>query len=176
MGEAPDYHVLPVGNAGNITAYWRGYKEYNSAGKSKKLPKMLGFQAEGSAPLVKNKIIDKPETIATAIRIGNPASWNGAITARNDSGGLIDSVSDKEITYAYRFLAEKEGVFAEPASAASVAGVIKLAKKGYFKDGSIIVMTLTGSGLKDPDFALSFDDKIEVTEASYDSVKNILKN
>ncbi|MBI2632086.1 threonine synthase [Candidatus Pacearchaeota archaeon] len=175
LGEAPDYHVLPVGNAGNITAYWRGYKEYNSIGKSKKLPKMLGFQAEGSAPLVKNKIIDKPETIATAIRIGNPASWNGAITARNESGGLIDSVSDLEITYAYKFLAEKEGIFAEPASAASVAGVIKLANNGYFKEESIIVMTLTGSGLKDPDFALSFDDKIEVVDANYNSVKSILK-
>ncbi|MFA4953249.1 MAG: threonine synthase [Candidatus Pacearchaeota archaeon] len=176
LGEAPDYQAVPVGNAGNITAYWKGYKEYKLAGKSNKLPKMIGFQAEGSAPLVKNKIIDKPETIATAIRIGNPANWNGAIAARDESQGLIDSVSDEEIIEAYKFIAEKEGIFAEPASAASVAGVIKLAKKKYFKEGSTIVMTLTGSGLKDPDFALSFNDEVKIVEANYDSVKSILQD
>jgi len=164
LGDAPDYHAIPVGNAGNITAYWQGYKDYKKVGRSEKLPKMLGFQAAGSAPIVLNKIVEKPETIATAIRIGNPASWKGATAARDESGGLIDSVTDEEMTWAYRFVAEREGVFVEPASAASVAGVVKLAKNNYFKSGTRIVCTLTGSGLKDPDFATSFDDKVEVVE------------
>ena len=172
LGDAPTYHAIPVGNAGNITAYWKGYKEYRKAGRSEVLPKMLGFQAEGSAPIVKGHPIEKPETIATAIRIGNPASWKGAVEAREESGGLIDSVTDKEISWAYRYIAEKEGVFAEPASAAAVAGVVKLAKKGYFKDslGMQIVCTLTGSGLKDPDYALSFDDRPELVEPRMDAV------
>jgi threonine synthase len=154
LGDAPDFQVIPVGNAGNITAYWKGYKEYKRDGKSKKLPVMLGFQAQGSAPIVRGYPIKDPETIATAIRIGNPASWKQAEAARDESGGLIDMVSDKEILNAYKMLAEIEGVFAEPASAASVAGLLKLIKKGYFKKSSRIVCILTGHGLKDPDRAI----------------------
>lgn len=156
LGEAPDFQVMPVGNAGNITAYWKGYKEYKKLGLSKNLPVMLGFQAEGAAPIVRNKPIKDPETIATAIRIGNPASWKSAVEARDESKGLIDMVSDKEILSAYKILAEKEGVFAEPASAASIAGLLKLIKKGYFKNSRNIkiVCILTGHGLKDPDRAI----------------------
>ncbi len=174
LGDAPEYHAIPVGNAGNITAYWQGYKDYKKVGKSETLPKMLGFQASGAAPIVLDKIVEKPETIATAIRIGNPASWKGATAARDESGGLIDMVTDEEMTWAYRFIAEREGVFAEPASAASVAGVVKLAKKNYFKPGTRIVCTLTGSGLKDPDFALSFDDKIESVEPDVNQLINLV--
>jgi len=176
LGDAPEYHAIPVGNAGNITAYWKGYQEYAKAGKSEVLPKMLGFQAEGSAPMVLGKPVEKPETIATAIRIGNPASWKGALAARDESGGLIEAVTDQEITQAYRFIAEREGVFAEPASAAAVAGVVKLAKRHYFKDNTRIVITLTGSGLKDPDFGLSFDDKIEIVEPHLDAVKKVIES
>ncbi|MCM8770658.1 MAG: threonine synthase [Candidatus Omnitrophica bacterium] len=161
LGDAPDFQIIPVGNAGNITASWKGYKEYKKLGIIKKLPKMLGFQAAGSAPIVKNKIIKNPQTIATAIRIGNPASWKGAVMAGDESGGLIDMVTDKEIINAYKFLASKEGVFVEPASAASVAGLIKLAKSGYFTHYTLnikqtvrIVCILTGHGLKDPDRAI----------------------
>ena len=174
LGDAPDYHVIPVGNAGNITAYWKGYKEYKKANRAEILPKMLGFQAAGSAPIVLNHVVEKPETIATAIRIGNPASWQYATAARDESGGLIDSVTDEEITWAYRFIAERVGVFAEPASAASVAGVVKLAKKNYFKEGTKIVCTLTGSGLKDPDFALSFDDKIDSVPPTVGAVMDVI--
>ena len=151
---APDYHAIPVGNAGNITAYWKGYKEYKKAGKIKKLPLMLGFQAEGAAPIVRGKVITDPETIATAIRIGNPASWQKAELARDESTGLIDMVSDGEILDAYKLLANKEGVFVEPASAASVAGILKLNKRNWFKQETKIVCTLTGHGLKDPDCAI----------------------
>jgi len=154
LGDAPEYHSLPVGNAGNITAYWKGYQEYFKRGKSKRLPKMLGFQAEGAAPIVRGYPIKKPETIATAIRIGNPASWKKAENARDKSGGLIEMVSDDEITAAYKLLAAKEGVFVEPASAASIAGLIKLKKRGYFHQKATITCTLTGHGLKDPDFAI----------------------
>lgn len=155
LGEAPDFQVMPVGNAGNITAYWKGYKEYRSAGFSKKLPAMLGFQACGSAPIVRNRPVKNPETIATAIRIGNPASWKTAVEARDESKGLIDMVSDAEILKAYRLLAAKEGVFAEPASAASVAGLLKLAKNGYFRNKrGTVVCILTGHGLKDPERAI----------------------
>ena len=176
LGDAPVYHAIPVGNAGNITAYWKGYGEYKKAGRSETLPKMLGFQAAGSAPIVLGHPVEKPETIATAIRIGNPASWKQAVAARDESGGLIDSVTDEEISWAYRFIAEKEGVFTEPASAASVAGIKKLAKKNYFQDkeGARIVCTLTGAGLKDPDFALSFDDRPEVVEPKMDSVMKVI--
>ena len=174
LGDAPEYHAIPVGNAGNITAYWKGYKEYKKAGKSEKLPKMLGFQAAGSAPIVLGKRVEKPETLATAIRIGNPASWKGATDARDESGGLIDAVTDEEITRAYRFIAEREGVFAEPASAAGVAGVINLAKKNFFKEGTRIVITLTGSGLKDPDFALSFEDPIYKVKSTVKAVKEVI--
>ncbi len=151
LGREPDYHAIPVGNAGNITAYWKGYTEYYREGKIDRLPPMLGFQAAGAAPIVRGRPVRKPETIATAIRIGNPANWEAAVAAQKASGGLIDSVTDLQILEAYRFLAEKEGVFVEPASAASVAGVIKLARQGYFKRGATIVCVLTGHGLKDPD-------------------------
>ncbi|MFA5411216.1 MAG: threonine synthase [Candidatus Omnitrophota bacterium] len=154
LGGAPDFQVMPVGNAGNITAYWKGYKQYRRAGKINRLPKMLGFQAAGAAPIVKGRPIKKPETIATAIRIGNPASWKQAEAARDESGGLIDMVSDGEILRAYKLLAAKEGIFVEPASAASVAGLLKLNKKRYFRPKSKIVCILTGHGLKDPDRAI----------------------
>ncbi|MDD5130270.1 MAG: threonine synthase [Candidatus Omnitrophica bacterium] len=160
LGDAPDFQVMPVGNAGNITAYWKGYKEYKSLGLSKKLPVMLGFQAQGAAPIVRNKPVINPETIATAIRIGNPASWKSATEARDESSGLIGMVSDSQILTAYKILAEKEGVYAEPASAASVAGLLKLVKNGYFKKINLknkefsIVCILTGHGLKDPERAI----------------------
>lgn len=155
LDDAPEFHAIPVGNAGNITAYWKGYKEYKSVGRSKQLPIMLGFQAEGAAPIVRNQIVEKPETLATAIRIGNPASWQSATAARDESGGLIDMVTDDEIVAAYKILAGKEGVFAEPASAASVAGIIKLKEQRYFKGKTgRIVCTLTGHGLKDPNIAV----------------------
>jgi len=156
LGDAPEFHAIPVGNAGNITAYWKGYKEYKQAGKSKQLPKMLGFQAAGAAPIVLGKVVENPETIATAIRIGNPASWKTAEAARDESGGLINAVTDEEILEAYKILAAGAGVFVEPASAASVAGILKLNKNGYFKEhkGARIVCTLTGHGLKDPNIAI----------------------
>jgi len=151
-GKAPDYHALPVGNAGNITAYWMGYPEYRNAGKISSVPRMLGFQAEGAAPIVKGHVIENPETAATAIRIGNPASWDRAVNAAKESGGLITSVTDEEILSAQRMIASLEGVFCEPASAASVAGIRKLSKNGYFDSGEkkTVVCTLTGNGLKDP--------------------------
>jgi len=156
LGDAPDFHAIPVGNAGNITAYWKGYKEYKAAGKCSRLPKMIGFQAAGAAPIVLGHPVKDPKTLATAIKIGNPASWKQAEAARDESGGLIDMVSDDEIVAAYKILAEKEGVFVEPASAASVAGVLKAAKRGYFPGGKTrIVCVLTGHGLKDPDRAIA---------------------
>ena len=160
LEDAPDFQVMPVGNAGNITAYWKGYKEYHALGKSTKLPRMLGFQAEGAAPIVKGAPVADPETIATAIRIGNPASWKQAVEARDESKGLIDCVSDEQILDAYKLLALKEGVFAEPASCASIAGLQKMASDGYFKKNKTsagtnrIVCILTGHGLKDPDRAI----------------------
>ncbi len=172
LKEAPDYHAIPVGNAGNITAYWKGYKEYKAQGIIKRLPKMLGFEAEGAAPIVEGHPIKDPKTIATAIKIGNPASWKQAEAARDESGGLIDTVSDEEILSAYKILALKEGIFAEPASAASVAGILKLAKKGYFKDAKTfrIVCVLTGHGLKDPDRAIASVEKPKCVEAKLDLV------
>ena len=164
LGDGPDFHFIPVGNAGNITAYWKGYMEYKKSGKIKTLPRMCGFQAEGAAPIVRGSIVQSPETIATAIRIGNPASWKQAELARDRSEGLIDMVTDDEILDAYKLLAGKEGVFVEPASAASVAGFIKMHKQGYFSGMSRqlaagsrmirIVCILTGHGLKDPDRAI----------------------
>ncbi|MFC1489840.1 threonine synthase [Candidatus Latescibacterota bacterium] len=156
LGKVPDYHFLPVGNAGNITAYWKGYKEYNDCGKSDGLPKMMGWQAEGSAPIVRGERVDNPKTIATAIKIGNPASWKSAEAARDESGGMIDMISDDEILNAYSMLASKEGIFIEPGSAASLAGVIKQVERGFFQGGETIVCTLTGNGLKDPDRAVKF--------------------
>ena len=154
LGFAPDMHVLPVGNAGNITAYWKGYKEYFADGVSQKLPQMWGFQAAGAAPIVIGKKVDNPETIATAIRIGNPASWNQAIEARDESGGLIDSVTDDEILNAYRLVAGKEGIFVEPSSAAGIAGLIKKKSEGKLPSGKKIVITVTGNGLKDVQWIL----------------------
>lgn len=151
LGSPPEYHALPVGNAGNITAYWKGYKEYREKNKVTGLPKMLGFQAAGAAPIVMGHPVEKPETVATAIRIGKPASWKGAEAARDESGGKIEAVTDEEILNAYGLIASTEGIFCEPASAASVAGVMKLYRAGYLKQGSLIVCTLTGNGLKDPD-------------------------
>ncbi|MFZ5686737.1 MAG: threonine synthase [Bacillota bacterium] len=149
LAVAPTYLSIPVGNAGNITAYWRGFNQYFAAGKISSLPKMIGFQAEGAAPLVLGKVVEKPETVATAIRIGNPATWDGAVNAARESGGWIDSVSDQEILSAQRLLASNEGVFAEPASAASIAGLLKHAKNGRFAKDDTIVCVLTGNGLKD---------------------------
>jgi threonine synthase len=151
LGSVPKYHCLPVGNAGNITAYWKGYREYRESGRTGALPVMLGFQAAGAAPIVLGKRVDKPETIATAIRIGNPASWESAVKAKEESGGRIDAVTDEEILNAYSLIATAEGIFCEPASAASLAGVIRLYREGYFKSGDSVVCTLTGNGLKDPD-------------------------
>ena len=155
LGDAPDIHVMPVGNAGNITAYWKGYKEYYADGLSKKLPQMWGFQAAGAAPIVNGEIVKNPETIATAIRIGNPASWQQAVDARDSSGGLIDSVTDEEILAAYRFVASKEGVFVEPSSAAGIAGLIKKQSQGKLPKGKKIVITVTGNGLKDVQWVLN---------------------
>ncbi len=171
LGDAPEFHAIPVGNAGNITAYWKGYKEYKKANKSKTLPQMLGFQAAGAAPIVLGKVIEKPETIATAIRIGNPASWKQAEAARDESKGLIDMVTDEEILEAYKILAAG-GIFVEPASAASVAGIIKLSKRNYFKDAknSQVVCTLTGHGLKDPNIAIKNVGEPAVVEADMKSV------
>ena len=154
LGKAPDIHCLPVGNAGNITAYWKGYSEYAADGISQSRPRMWGFQAEGSAPLVYGAPVKNPETIATAIRIGNPASWDFAIAARDDSGGLINAVTDEEILAAYHLLASKEGLFCEPSSAASVAGLLKLHAAGRLDKGQLVVCTLTGNGLKDTQWAM----------------------
>jgi threonine synthase len=167
---APHYHVLPVGNAGNITAYWKGYCEFRDAGFIDSTPKMVGFQAEGAAPIVRGHPIAEPKTLATAVRIGNPASWKAAVAARDDSGGLIDMVSDEEIVSAYKLLASREGIFAEPASCISVAGMLKLSKQNYFKPHSVIVGTLTGHGLKDPDIAMKSVSSPTVCEAETKAV------
>ncbi|HEX78677.1 MAG TPA: threonine synthase [Dehalococcoidia bacterium] len=154
LGDPPDYLFLPVGNAGNITAYWRGFVEYYSIGRAKHKPKMMGFQAEGAAPIVRDCVVEKPETVATAIRIGNPASWQKAVAARDQSGGIIDMVSDEEILAAQKLLAVQEGVFGEPASAASVAGLLKVSAKGMDLSGKMVVCVITGTGLKDADIAV----------------------
>src|SRR5215467_3425202 len=155
LGDAPDYHLLPVGNAGNIVAYWMGYSEDLAAGRATKAPKMLGFQAAGAAPLVSGQVVAEPSTIATAIRIGNPASWTRAIDARNASGGSITAVTDRDILSAYRLLARTTGVFVELGSAASVAGLLRSAEEGLLPPGSRVVCTVTGHGLKDPEWAIS---------------------
>jgi threonine synthase len=163
LGDAPDVHCLPVGNAGNITAYWQGYREYcddghdsgRASGPASRTPRMWGFQAAGAAPIVTGHVVEQPSTIATAIRIGNPASWTKALAARDDSGGRIDAVTDREILAAYRLLARTEAVFVEPASAASVAGLLQVAKAGDLPAGSRVVCTVTGNGLKDPEWAIS---------------------
>ena len=174
LGDAPDLLCIPVGNAGNITAYWGGFVEYYRLERSARLPRMWGFQAEGAAPLVRGEPVADPETVATAIRIGNPASWRGAIAARDDSGGLIAAVSDDEILDAYRRLARDEGVFAEPASAASVAGLIKQAHAGADLAGLTAVCVITGSGLKDPDTAMSIEASRHSAPAEADAVAKAL--
>ena len=174
LGDAPDLLCIPVGNAGNITAYWGGFVEYYRLERSARLPRMWGFQAEGAAPLVHGEPVAEPETIATAIRIGNPASWRGAIAARDDSGGMIAAVSDDEILDAYRRLARDEGVFAEPASAASVAGLIKQAHAGADLAGLTVVCVITGSGLKDPDTAMSIEASRHSAPAEAEAVAKAL--
>jgi len=184
LDDAPDFQCMPVGNAGNITAYWKGYKEYKDKGKLKKLPMMCGFQAAGSAPIVYGSPIKNPETIATAIRIGNPASWKQAEAARDESGGLIDMVTDDEILKAYQLLADREGVFVEPASAASVAGLIKLNEQCYFLEhrrqnaesrNIRIVCILTGHGLKDPDRAIKSVKEPITVKARLESVMDVVE-
>ena len=155
LGDAPDVHCLPVGNAGNITAYWKGYVEAHAAGDATRRPAMRGFQASGAAPLVSGQVVREPSTIATAIRIGNPASWTTAIAARDESGGAIEAVTDRQILAAYRLLARGEAVFVEPASAASVAGLLQASEQGTLAPGLRVVCTVTGNGLKDPDWAIS---------------------
>jgi threonine synthase len=155
LGDAPDVHCLPVGNAGNITAYWMGYREFAKAGKAARTPRMFGFQASGAAPIVRGEPVLAPVTIATAIRIGNPASWHLAEEARDASGGLIDSVTDRQILSAYRLLAAREAVFGELASAAGVAGLLQARENGQLDPGSVVVCTITGNGLKDPGWAVS---------------------
>ena len=179
LGDAPDYHFIPVGNAGNITAYWKGYTEFKAAKKAKKLPIMMGFQAAGSAPIVLGHPVENPETIATAIRIGNPASWKQAEAARDKSGGVIDMVTDEEIVEAYKLLAVKEGIYCEPASAASIAGLIKYGKKKYFarsKKALKVVCVLTGHGLKDPDRAIkSVEFKPVVVKPDLKAIMKIIE-
>jgi len=179
LGCAPDFQIMPVGNAGNITAYWKGYKEYKQINKIASLPKMLGFQASGAAPIVRGHPIKNPKTIATAIKIGNPASWIQAEAARDESGGLIDEVTDRQIIDAYKILAAKEGVFAEPASCASIAGLLKLAEKKYFKKIICkkpirIVCILTGHGLKDPDRAIESVKKPKVVKPSLKAILKVI--
>ena len=167
LGDAPDVHCIPVGNAGNITAYWKGYREYQDAGRVTRLPRMMGFQAAGAAPIVNGAPVDEPETIATAIRIGRPASWYGATAAATESGGGIAAVTDEEILAAYRYLAQEESVFCEPASAASVAGLLKVG----VEPGSTVVCVLTGHGLKDPDIAIGQIAVPTKVEADFGAVR-----
>ncbi|MFC1483199.1 threonine synthase [Candidatus Margulisiibacteriota bacterium] len=172
LKEAPDYHFIPVGNAGNITAYWMGYKAYHMVEKCKKLPKMVGWQAAGAAPIVEKRIIENPQTVATAIKIGNPASWKMAESARDESGGIIDKVTDEEITEAQKMIASLDGIFCEPASAASIAGIIKSHKNGIynFTSDDTIVAILTGNGLKDPERAVEISEKPIVIENDVQAV------
>src|SRR5688572_26685142 len=175
LGSAPSVHVLPVGNAGNITAYWRGYKEYRSAGQIARTPRMFGFQAAGAAPIVLGHVVESPQTVATAIRIGNPASWQAALQAVSESSGKIDMVTDEEILQAYKMIAAEEGVFCEPSSAAAVAGVIKMSKAGALRDADTVVCTLTGHGLKDADTAIGVSRPPVTVKASRDDVVRLLK-
>ncbi len=174
LGRAPDILALPVGNAGNITAYWKGFVEYANLNKNAR-PKMWGFQAEGAAPLVSGKPVAEPHTIATAIKIGNPASWQGAIRARDESGGEISAVSDEEIRAAHSYLAAREGIFVEPASAASVAGILKKLRNGKLERGQTIVCVLTGNGLKDVDFSMSSGFEIKTLRAEASALANALE-
>ncbi len=175
LGRSPDYHFIPVGNAGNITAYWKGYREYWKAGRIRTLPKMIGWQAEGAAPIVQGRVVERPETVASAIRIGNPASWKGAVQAAEESGGFIDMVPDAEIIDAYRKLAQLEGVYCELASAAAVAGLIRYAKKRPWKPGEVAVCVLTGHGLKDPDSAITFSPEPMAVPADLEAVVGAMR-
>jgi threonine synthase len=175
LGRAPDYHLLPVGNAGNITAYWRGYKEYHSAGRIDALPRMMGFEAAGAAPIALGRIVPEPQTVATAIRIGNPASWKGAEAARDESGGAIEAITDDDILAAYRLLARTEGVFAEPASAISLAGALKLGASGRLRPRDVLVLTLTGHGLKDPDTAIANSEAALSIPAELERLAQVLE-
>ena len=175
LGRAPDYHFLPVGNAGNITAYWKGYKEYSQLGRIAALPRMMGFQAAGAAPIVLGRVVEHPETIASAICIGNPASWQGALSARDESQGVIEAISDDDILGAYKLLASSEGILGEPASAISIAGVIKKSREGLFRKREVVVCTLTGHGLKDPDIALSQSGQPIRIAPDIESLAGILK-
>ncbi len=166
LGHAPDIHCLPVGNAGNITAYWRGYREYAADGLTDRVPRMFGFQAAGAAPMVSGEPVADPETVATAIRVGSPASWNSAVEARTASGGLFDAVTDERILEAYRLLAGREGVFVEPSSATGVAGLLKTAADGRLPRGATVVCTVTGHGLKDP--ATALENNVEVEPLAVD--------
>ena len=175
LGDAPDILALPVGNAGNISAYWMGFKEYHQAGRSSKLPRMVGFQAEGAAPIVRGEPVKKPETIATAIRIGNPASWSLAVAARDESGGLIDCVTDQEILEAYQLLTSREGVFVEPASATPIAGLRKMVAQGRLDlTGLRVVCVLTGNGLKDPDTAVKLATEVLHVPPTLEGVEQAL--
>jgi threonine synthase len=174
LGDAPNLHVLPVGNAGNITAYWQGYREYRMANQTTKLPRMMGFQAAGAAPIVLGRVVEQPQTVATAIRIGNPASWASALKAVEESSGAIDMVTDEEILQAYAAVAATEGVFCEPASAASVAGVTKLHQAGRLREGDTVVCTLTGHGLKDADTAISVSKQPLTVKATREDVARLL--
>ena len=176
LGRAPTYHCLPVGNAGNISAYWKGYKEYRTAGQIAECPKMLGFQAHGAAPIVRGHVVEQPQTVATAIRIGNPASWKLAVRAVEESSGAIRMVTDEEILDAYQALAKEEGVFCEPASAASVAGLTKCSQAGLFPEGATVVCTLTGHGLKDPDIAVEISPKTLTVKATREDVLALLRS
>jgi threonine synthase len=174
LGDAPEYHAIPVGNAGNITSYWKGYREYHEAGVAGRLPKMIGFQAAGAAPLVLGHPVEKPETIATAIRIGNPARGEEALAAARDSGGFIDVVTDDEIVAAYKLVARTEGVMCEPASAASIAGVKKARADGRVPAGARVVCVLTGHGLKDPDTAVRTAERPVFTENPLLEIETVL--
>jgi threonine synthase len=173
LGDAPDVLAIPVGNAGNITAYWKGFGECAETGRANRHPRMLGFQAAGAAPLVLGAAVEHPQTVASAIRIGNPASWKGATAARDESGGLIEAVTDDQILEAYRLLAGKEGLFAEPASAASVAGLLKLSREGRLRGGRAVAI-LTGNGLKDPDTAQRFTARQVNVPARLDAIEAAL--
>ncbi|AZN42274.1 threonine synthase [Paenibacillus albus] len=175
-GVAPDYLAIPVGNAGNISAYWKGFKELHAHGRITKLPKMVGFEAEGAMAIVKGEPIAEPETIATAIRIGNPASWKTAVAAAEESEGQINYVTDEEILHAYKLIASREGIFAEPASAASIAGVLKLKREGKFQGGETVVCVLTGHGLKDPNIAIkSVQAEPIVVDDTEEAVMNAIR-
>ena len=182
LGDAPDVHIMPVGNAGNISAYWMGYREFHGIGRATRLPKMIGYQAAGSAPIFHNRIVEKPETVATAIRIGNPASWEKATAAMRDSGGAVDIVTDEQILSAQAWLASNEGIFVEPASAASIAGLMKCCGKDRcttcplpaIPGGSRIVCTVTGHGLKDPDVASKQIGNITTAKADKRAILDLL--